>query len=172
MNRVQNIYNSGNISKTDTFPPFPLISSHPTPSAIYDEHDKLTMYKIGWISMLCFCKQNFSKQRKLPIGIKAHSQYDTSSVRVVNVMGESIFSLVKFNSLTSNFWENLTSWMLTNTGEVTFELNLSQLQCHPYTRDGTLAPASYCEPTFSCHKHIISNTQCNSYYVLVIHNES
>ena len=62
--------------------------------------------------------------------------------------------------------------MLTNAGKVTFELNLSQLQCHPYTCDGTLVPASYCEPTFSCHKHIIiSNTHCNSYYVLVIHNE-
>ena len=44
--------------------------------------------------------------------------------------------------------ENLIGWTLTNTGEVTLELNLSRLQCHPNARDATLVPALYCEPTY------------------------
>ena len=48
----------------------------------------------------------------------------------------------------SIFWKK-TDWLNANTDEVTLKLNLSQIQVLPKAREATLAPASYCEPTFT-----------------------
>ena len=53
---------------------------------------------------------------------------------------KKVTSQIQF--LMSYFWNNMIGWMLTNAGEVTHELNLSQLQCHHDAHDAT--PASCC----------------------------
>ena len=60
---------------------------------------------------------------------------------VANVVGESIFHFS--NSIPDvKFLDNLIDWIVTNVGEVTLKLNLSQLQSDPNTRNTMLAPAS------------------------------
>ena len=59
------------------------------------------------------------------------------------------------------FWEKLIGWMLTNAGEETPKLILSQLQFHPDACDATLAPASYCEPPLRLDNYrVTQNTTC------------
>ena len=41
----------------------------------------------------------------------------------------------------------MIGWMLTNAGDATLELNLSQLQRHSDICDTMLVLVSYCEPT-------------------------
>ena len=55
------------------------------------------------------------------------------------------------------FLDNLISWMQTNAGEITIELNSSQLQHHPGAHSAMLVPTSYCEPTF---KHVCCIILC------------
>ena len=40
----------------------------------------------------------------------------------------------------------MIGWILANTGDATLELNLSQLQRHPNTRNAMLVLVLYCEP--------------------------
>ena len=42
--------------------------------------------------------------------------------------------------------DNLIGLTLNNAGEITLELNLNQLLCHPDARNAMLVPVSYCEP--------------------------
>ena len=87
--------------------------------------------------------------------LEAGSQYDAGGVSVISVVKiaeESSF--IQSNSIPNvKFLDNLISWMLTNTGEVTLELNLSQLQHHANVHDTMLVPASYCEPVFVSAEH-------------------
>ena len=46
------------------------------------------------------------------------------------------------------FFNNLIGWMLANAGDATMKKKLSLFQCCLDARDATLAPASYCEPSF------------------------
>ena len=76
--------------------------------------------------------------------LKAGSQYDAGAASVVSdtsVAGESIFWTSPILFLKSNF-DILIGWMLANAGNAMLELNLSQLQHHPNTRDAILVLAS------------------------------
>ena len=47
--------------------------------------------------------------------------------------------------------DNLIGWTLTYVSKVTLNLNLSQLRCHPETRDAMLAPVPYYLYTHTCN---------------------
>ena len=71
------------------------------------------------------------------------------ALRVLRMSWKKVFfPPARFNSW-CQILDNMIGWMLTNADKVMLKLNLWQLQCDPDTCDATLAPASYCEPTFS-----------------------
>ena len=79
----------------------------------------------------------------------AHNAGSASIGSIANVVGERTFH--QSNSIPdAKILDNLIGLTLTNAGEVTLELNFSQLQCNP---DTVLALVSYCEPTHTSTAH-------------------